>query len=313
MVYMNASVYVCYIEIYHSFIFIYLQSDDIKKFCAEHNKNNLPEKNILVSEAQEYLWNVRHNDVNEHKIVKFVEAVWRLLFYIYFCWVGFSALFAGGTAVWILDTKEHWIGWPLQPISNAIDYYYQVELGAYIHQLLWTEVSRSDSVEMIIHHLATILLIVFSYLTNFTRIGASILLLHDSSDVFLESAKVFVYISKTKHGKWASKYCDTLFALFAVSFFISRLIIYPRFLIYSLVYEAPAILGGWPGHGLFSGLLMVLQFLHIFWFYLILRMIPALVSTGIKEDVRSDDECDIAGYQKEEKSDSPINVDKKKS
>ena len=52
--------------------------------------------------------------------------------------------------------------------------YYHIELGCYLHQLLWTEVSRSDALEMILHHLITICLLIFSYLTNFTRIGLSI-------------------------------------------------------------------------------------------------------------------------------------------
>jgi ceramide synthetase len=46
---------------------------------------------------------------------------------------------------------------------------------------------------MILHHLTTTLLLVFSFVSNHTRVGSSILLLHDSSDVFLESAKVRVW------------------------------------------------------------------------------------------------------------------------
>jgi hypothetical protein len=40
----------------------------------------------------------------------------------------------------------------------------------------------------------------------------------------------------------------------------------------------------------FIGLLTALQLLHIFWFYLILRMVIKLMSTGIQEDERSDAE-----------------------
>ena len=244
------------------------------------------------SRVHEYLWNVRHNSSAEMKIVKFVEAFWRFLFYSYFCFVGYRILFIPVAASWVLDTKEHWQDWPLQEAVPLIMFYYKIELGAYIHQIMWTEVSRSDSVEMMVHHVATILLLLGSYLTNFTRIGASILLLHDCTDVLLESAKIFNYISKAKGGKWACTVCDTLFALFAVSFAVTRLILYPRYLLYSLLYEAPAILGIWPGYPVFAVLLLVLQGLHIFWFYLILRMIPSLLSTGIQKDERSDDEME---------------------
>ena len=269
--------------------------DDIKTLLKE-NKNM---SSMSVQDVQEYLWNTRRNKSTSKKIVKFVEALWRFLFYTYFCFVGYRALFVPKTVDWVLDTKEHWNNWPLQSIENSINYYYQIELGAYLHQIMWTEVSRSDSLEMLIHHVTTILLILGSYLTNFTRIGASILLLHDTSDVFLESAKLFVYISKSKNGKWACTFCDILFALFAISFLVARLIIYPRYLVYSLVYEAPEIMGMWPGYPLFAGLLLILQGLHIFWFYLILKMIPSLLSTGIQKDERSDDEKEIDGYTNE--------------
>jgi ceramide synthetase len=234
----------------------------------------------------------KHNKLVDKKITKFIEALWRFMFYSFFCVLGIRALFFPSTAPWVLDTRQHWEGWPLQPISDSIKFYYQIELAAYIHQLMWTEVSRSDTVEMVLHHLTTIMLVSFSFLTSFTRIGSSIFLVHDLSDVFLEAAKVFNYTSKAKGHKWASTFCDTLFVLFAVSFFVLRLIVYPRYLVYSLVVEAPEIMGMWPCYWVFATLLVVLQCLHVFWFYLIARMVPSLLQTGIQKDERSDDEDD---------------------
>ena len=159
---------------------------------------------------------------------------------------------------------------------------------------MWTEVARSDAAEMMVHHLTTIALISLSYLTNFTRVGTSILFLHDSADIFLESAKIFNYISKADGNMrvWAKYMTDVVFATFAVTFFVTRIIVYPRFIISSVLYEAPLYLGGsdWIGFYVFAGLLIVLQVLHVFWFYLIARMIYKLVTTGIEKDERSDDE-----------------------
>lgn len=228
------------------------------------------------------------------KIVKFVEASWRFLLYTGCCIIGYRALFQPEVASWLLDTNQHWDQWPNHRITQAMEFYYQVQLGAYLHQLFWTEVSRSDALEMIIHHMTTILLLTFSYITNFTRVGASILLLHDSSDVLLESAKCFNYISKAKDSKWACKFCDTIFAAFAVTFLITRLILYPRYIIFSVFFEAPNHFGtNWAGFWVFSVLLVILQFLHIFWFYLIAKMLWTLLSTGVEKDERSDDEDDI--------------------
>ena len=179
-------------------------------------------------------------------------------------------------------------------MSDAIRLYYQVELGSYLHQLMWTEVSRSDAMEMVLHHLTTILLIGLSYVTNYTRVGVTIMLLHDTADVFLESAKVFNYSSKPKGHEWAKMVCDVLFAIFALTFFVTRLILYPVFIINSVLFEAPAFFGvNWFGFWLFASLLVILQGLHIFWFYLIARMLYRLVTTGIEKDERSDDDDDV--------------------
>jgi len=195
------------------------------------------------------------------------------------------------TCVTFADSMMLYENWPHQAILPAVEFYYQVELGAYLHQLMWTEVSRSDSLEMIVHHLTTILLIVFSYLTNFSRFGSVILLLHDLADVFLESAKVFNYTSKAPGHHFAKHLCDVLFATFAITFFITRLVLYPRYILYTVFFEAPGIFGiNWPGYWVFAGLLSTLQCLHVFWFYLIFRMVYRLVTTGIEKDERSDDE-----------------------
>ena len=254
---------------------------------------------------------------NKNKAIKFVEALWRLIFYSCFVVVGIRVLLFPSRQVWLEDTTLHWKQWPFHDISPLTNFYYHIQLGCYMHQLMWTEVSRSDAAEMILHHFATIFLILLSYLTNFTRIGSSILVVHDLADIFLESAKCFNYVSKnskTAVGKACGSCCDVLFGLFAIVFFVTRLVLYPRYMVYSLVYEAPQVLGGaWVGYYVFAVLLVILQCLHVFWFYLISVMIYKLAIKGtVEKDDRSDDEDEIDQDESSSSSSSQDTTDNAK-
>jgi hypothetical protein len=238
----------------------------------------------------------RRSKIQNKKYSKFVEAAWRFIFYSVFTILGYFTLFVPSPVPWVLESKEHWANWPLQEIFPMVKVYYLVELGAYFHQLAWTEINRSDSWEMIAHHLITIALLLSSHVLNFVRIGVTVLFIHDISDVFLELAKCFNYISKVKGQKWATTVCDILFAIFAISFFVLRLVIYPYWIFYTSYVDATEIFGqNWFGFDVFYWLLLSLQALHVFWFYLISRMIYRLLTTGIEKDERSDDDCEEEG------------------
>ena len=262
---------------------------EIQEFCRQTGRKR--------EDVDKSVWMFRRAEAQRRKITKYVEALWRFVFYAAFVVIGTYALFVNDGVFepqeWIKETDKFWRGWPNHAMSDAIRLYYQVELGSYLHQLMWTEVSRSDAMEMMLHHMTTILLIGLSYITNYTRVGVTIMLLHDTADVFLESAKVFNYSSKAKGHEWAKVVCDVLFAIFALTFFVTRLILYPLFIIRSVLFEAPNHFGvDWIGFWVFAGLLVILQGLHVFWFYLIARMLHKLATTGIEKDERSDDDDD---------------------
>lgn len=52
------------------------------------------------------------------------------------------------------------------------------------------QVRRKDWLESMVHHIATVLLLVYSYYVNFARVGTMVLITHDISDIFLELAKL---------------------------------------------------------------------------------------------------------------------------
>ncbi|CAB4016055.1 ceramide synthase 5, partial [Paramuricea clavata] len=165
-------------------------------------------------------------------------------------------------------------------LSDGIYYYYIIELSFYTSLLLsqFADVKRKDFWIQTIHHVVTISLLVFSYTCNFVRVGAVILLVHDVSDVILEGGKVSKYLCSVVN---IQKLCDVIFGVFAVVFFISRLVIFPWWIIRSVHFEAPiSFEGTMPMYYCFVVLLLALQAMHIFWFYLIARMAYSFLVKG---------------------------------
>uniref|UniRef100_A0A3B5LUT9 TLC domain-containing protein n=1 Tax=Xiphophorus couchianus TaxID=32473 RepID=A0A3B5LUT9_9TELE len=126
---------------------------------------------------------------------------------------------------------------------------------------------------MLVHHLATIFLITISYANNMLRAGTLVMCVHDASDVFLEAAKLANYAKY-------QRLCDSLFVVFSISFFLTRLIIFPFWIVYSVLFESWQIIGPYRAWWLINGLLLVLQTLHIIWFYLIARIAVKAIFKG---------------------------------
>lgn len=56
------------------------------------------------------------------------------------------------------------------------------------------EPKQKDFLAMIIHHITTLFLMIFSYFTQFQRIGCIVLIIHDISDPLMEAAKCALYL-----------------------------------------------------------------------------------------------------------------------
>nr|XP_048688256.1 ceramide synthase 5 isoform X3 [Caretta caretta] len=140
----------------------------------------------------------------------------------------------------------------------------------------------SDFLIMFVHHLATIGLITFSYMNNMLRVGTLVLCLHDASDFLLEAAKLANYAKY-------QRLCDATFILFGVVFIVTRLGIYPFWILNTTLFESWELIGPYPSWWLFNGLLVTLQVLHIIWSCLIIRIAyKALLRGKVSKDDRSD-------------------------
>lgn len=135
---------------------------------------------------------------------------------------------------------------------------------------------------MFVHHLATIGLITFSYINNMVRVGTLVMCLHDASDFLLEAAKLANYAKY-------QRLCDTLFVIFSAIFVVTRLGIYPFWILNTTLFESWEMIGPYPSWWLFNGLLLILQVLHVIWSYLIARIaFKALIRGKVSKDDRSD-------------------------
>ncbi|GAA6104088.1 ceramide synthase 4a [Tachysurus ichikawai] len=253
-----------------------------KKYFTQNELKGL-EKHCGLTQRQIHNWlRLRRNQDKPSNTKKFCEASWRFIFYLIAFTAGLAVLI---DTAWFWDHREFWRGYPKQPVAKSHYWYYILELSFYWSLLLCisVDVKRKDFKEQIIHHIATISLISFSYCLNYIRIGTVVMLLHDSSDFLLESAKMFNYAG------W-KKTCDSLFVAFAAVFLGTRLFVFPCRVLYSTFVESLDFFKPFPAYYLLNGLLFVLQALHIFWANLILRMLYKFIFLGkVERDERSDE------------------------
>ncbi|KAG8012624.1 High affinity choline transporter 1 [Nibea albiflora] len=228
---------------------------DVRSLCK---KTSWPERKVQV-------WFRRRRNQDRPALRKrFCEASWRCVFYFFAFVYGVLALH---DKPWLYNLKEVWKGFPKQSMLPSQQWYYLLEMGFYLSLLfsLTFDVKRKDFREQVIHHIATLTLLSFSWISNYIRIGTLVMLLHDSTDILLEGAKVLNY------AKW-HRTANVMFAVFTILFMLTRLVIFPFWLIhctwvYPLEDFAPFF-----GYYFFNVMLSVLQVLHLYWAVLISRM-----------------------------------------
>lgn len=123
-------------------------------------------------------------------------------------------------------------GYPQSATEMGFQDFYLFQLGFWISCCLYIffETRRKDFTEMCIHHFSTVFLISFSYLFHFARPGILIMCLHDLGDIFLYAAKSAQY-------RGYKSLADVLFGLFAISFYLARLLFFPIALVFPLAFS----------------------------------------------------------------------------
>src|SRR2546430_2687206 len=163
---------------------------------------------------------------------------------------------------WMWESVYCFVDYPYHSVSNEEFWYYNIESGYYLMQLIWQfiDVKRKDFWVMFTHHIATIALLYFSWATNFVRFGCAVMIIHDFADVPLEFGKMSDYIKRRT-------LANVIFVLFTVCWISSRVILFPIHVVYTATMNIVT-----PIQYFLIVFLYVLLCLHIIWTWYVLRI-----------------------------------------
>lgn len=226
---------------------------------------------------------------------RFSEQSWSIFYYC----------FSFACGLYLYEVSPHgqsldnlYAGWPHYRMTSLFKKYYLVSIAFWLQQVvvLNIEERRKDHYQMFSHHIITCTLVIGSYYYYFTRIGNLILMIMDSVDIFLSSAKVLKYAGFTV-------VCDYVFVMFLIAWIALRHGFY-NYLFYqawtdstTLMKDSKCIAGVvqkrcWTPTVInsFLGLLGGLQIITCIWMYLILKVAHKVIMGHSAEDVRSDED-----------------------
>ncbi|CAG0897287.1 unnamed protein product, partial [Darwinula stevensoni] len=178
---------------------------------------------------------------------------------------------------------------PPHPVPWDIWWYYMLELGFHITQTLMLpfDVKNSDFLAQLTHHVVTIGLMMGSWTAGTIRIGSIVLLVHDCADVILQCGKLLKFFKGPDPDATVFK----VFLAFTATWILTRVIYFP---LYVNIPATKAILHF--DYFYFASVSLVvllwsLFLLHLYWTYLLLRVIYGMVFRKKKlHDNRSEDE-----------------------
>ncbi|CAL8324811.1 unnamed protein product [Gadus morhua 'NCC'] len=255
-------------------------------------------KKTSWSERRVQVWFRRRRNQDRAGLCKrFCEASWRCTFYLFAFLGGILALY---DKPWLYNLRDVWDGFPKQSMLPSQYWYYLMEMGFYLSLLLSLtfDVKRKDFKEQVVHHIATLTLLAFSWASNYIRIGTLVMATHDSADILLEGAKILNY------AKW-KRSADAMFVVFTLIFALTRMVILPFWLIHCTWVYPVERFEPFFGYYFFNAMLVVLQILHFYWGLLISKMLYKCLFSTLEGDERSDEEEEDRSDEEEEGKDPP--------
>jgi hypothetical protein len=156
--------------------------------------------------------------------------------------------------------------------------YYLGALAFHITDLIWLigiYELQTDFLMMLLHHMCTISLITFSYLSNYSNVGSIVLFLHDLGDIFVYIVRIFLNTRAPEILKISSG------ILLLVIYVYTRIYVFMDLLIE--VFKGISTHFNWVNKCLW-GFLVFLYILHLYWVFLILKKIFSALFMKTYED-----------------------------
>lgn len=210
---------------------------------------------------------------------KVLEEVWTLLGNIGTLALAMHVMLRHNSGCWFGDTNECLIGWPHHDVDSTVLMYYKIEFAWYIHLLLKTPLGygEPDGKDMMMHHIATLSLLVVSKACNLTRAGVLVLTLFSVSNPFLHAAKICNQVMPSIR--------VAMFSLFSLLFLLTRVIMVPpvilRLSMYQSMLRIPyAVEDFYVTFLLINALLVLLYLMQLKWMWAILRVLTKSATQG---------------------------------
>ena len=171
------------------------------------------------------------------------------------------------------------------PLFN---FYYNLNLAYFVCDFIFlfiSEKNQSDFVNMLLHHICTISLIIFSFITNYSNIGCLVIFCHMESDILLHTERFLLQTDK-------SIYVLTVVGII----FVSNFIYMRQYVFGDMIYTIyKYITWKW---GIITTMLwlflVILYIMHLRWSYILLYKTSELVfeKKRIKDDIKFDELID---------------------
>jgi len=213
-----------------------------------------------------------NEEVNAIYMKQMKTSLFKLMWYIMIVSIGYSVIvqlewfpkeiFGNGDLAAYYDKGAPYVIFLEKP--ELFNLYYLASLGFTLSDfffLLFIHEKKSDFDLMVLHHIVTISLVSFSYLTNNSNVGIIVFFLHDFTDIWVYLTRIIINTFLPDSIKYA--HC----ALFLAVFVYFRIFVFGR-----VIYIIATHLTVW---NIFTytltSMLLILLLMHFYWTFSIIK------------------------------------------